>query len=224
MENRRIIEGIVKSFKIDGKDEDLKYYEDVFDVYDFVRQRKFLILGYKGTGKTYFLKIFYNLSGETLKQGILFSYPMSFCVLLQLCLFTFGAYFRISNMTKLILIGSTVSSVLNLGLDYLFVLGKFGFPKFGITMVGFTTVFSMFVNLLIYIILDSGFVFKDLQKFYFIISYLNFLFLVLCYIPRCSIIFFSFSALSHRLIKFSKLSITSFLLYLFLRYFFLLGL
>lgn len=56
MENRRIIEGIVKSFKIDGKDEDLKYYEDVFDVYDFVRQEKFLILGYKGTGKTYFLK------------------------------------------------------------------------------------------------------------------------------------------------------------------------
>ena len=102
-------------------------------------------------GKTYFLKIFYNLSGETLEQGILFSYPMSFCVLLQLCLFTFGAYFRISNMTKWILIGSTVSSVLNLGLDYLFVLGKFGFPKLGITMVGFSTVFSMFVNLLIYI-------------------------------------------------------------------------
>ena len=100
---------------------------------------------------TYFLKIFYNLSGETLEQGILFSYPMSFCVLLQLCLFTFGAYFRISNMTKWILIGSTVSSVLNLGLDYLFVLGKFGFPKLGITMVGFSTVFSMFVNLLIYI-------------------------------------------------------------------------
>lgn len=46
----------MKSFKIDGKDEDLKYYEDVFDVYDFVRQEKFLILGYKGTGKTYFLK------------------------------------------------------------------------------------------------------------------------------------------------------------------------
>lgn len=102
-------------------------------------------------GNTYFLKIFYNLSGETLEQGILFSYPMSFCVLLQLCLFTFGAYFRISNMTKWILIGSTVSSVLNLGLDYLFVLGKFGFPKLGITMVGFSTVFSMFVNLLIYI-------------------------------------------------------------------------
>ncbi|MFT4452387.1 MATE family efflux transporter [Parvimonas sp. G1425] len=121
-------------------------------------------------GKTYFLKIFYNLSGETLEQGILFSYPMSFCVLLQLCLFTFGAYFRISNMTKWILIGSTVSSVLNLGLDYLFVLGKFGFPKFGITMVGFTTVFSMFVNLFIYIfVLKNKLNLKfELLKSYFI--------------------------------------------------------
>ena len=121
-------------------------------------------------GKTYFLKIFYNLSGETLEQGILFSYPMSFCVLLQLCLFTFGAYFRISNMTKWILIGSTVSSVLNLGLDYLFVLGKFGFPKLGITMVGFTTVFSMFVNLLIYIfVLKNKLNLKfELLKSYFI--------------------------------------------------------
>lgn len=119
---------------------------------------------------TYFLKIFYNLSGETLEQGILFSYPMSFCVLLQLCLFTFGAYFRISNMTKWILIGSTVSSVLNLGLDYLFVLGKFGFPKLGITMVGFSTVFSMFVNLLIYIfVLKNKLNLKfELLKSYFI--------------------------------------------------------
>ena len=121
-------------------------------------------------GKTYFLKIFYNLSGETLEQGILFSYPMSFCVLLQLCLFTFGAYFRISNMTKWILIGSTISSVLNLGLDYLFVLGKFGFPKLGITMVGFSTVFSMFVNLLIYIfVLKNKLNLKfELLKSYFI--------------------------------------------------------
>jgi len=127
-------------------------------------------------GKTYFLKIFYNLSGETLKQGILFSYPMSFCVLLQLCLFTFGAYFRISNMTKWILIGSTISSVLNLGLDYLFVLGKFGFPKLGITMVGFTTVFSMFVNLLIYIfVLKNKLNLKfELLKSYFINGFNHF--------------------------------------------------
>ncbi len=110
-----------------------------------------LFLIFMLVGKTYFLKIFYNLTGETLQQGILFSYPMAFCVLLQLCLFTFGAYFRIFNMTKWILIASTISSVLNLGLDYLFVLGKFGFLKLGITMVGFSTVFSMFVNLLIYI-------------------------------------------------------------------------
>lgn len=52
----RISEDIVKDFKIDGKNEDLKYYEDVFNVNDFIKQEKFLILGYKGTGKTYFLK------------------------------------------------------------------------------------------------------------------------------------------------------------------------
>ena len=55
-ENQRIAEDIVKRFKIDGKEEDLKYYEDIFDVYDFIEQEKFLILGHKGTGKTYFLK------------------------------------------------------------------------------------------------------------------------------------------------------------------------
>jgi len=76
----------------------------------------------QGDEKGLNFEFFSSLSGETLKQGILFSYPMSFSVLLQLCLFTFGAYFRISNMTKWILIGSTISSVLNLGLDYLFVL------------------------------------------------------------------------------------------------------
>ncbi|BBM55947.1 ABC transporter ATP-binding protein (plasmid) [Leptotrichia wadei] len=52
----KISEDIVKDFKIDGKNEDLKYYEDVFNVNDFIKQEKFLILGYKGTGKTYFLK------------------------------------------------------------------------------------------------------------------------------------------------------------------------
>ena len=56
VENQRIAEDIVKRFKIDGKEEDLKYYEDIFDVYDFIEQEKFLILGHKGTGKTYFLK------------------------------------------------------------------------------------------------------------------------------------------------------------------------
>ena len=103
-----------------------------------------LFLIFMLVGKTYFLKIFYNLTGETLQQGILFSYPMAFCVLLQLCLFTFGAYFRIFNMTKWILIASTISSVLNLGLDYLFVLGKFGFLKLGITMaVSYTHLLDM---------------------------------------------------------------------------------
>ena len=52
----KIDENIIKDFKIEGKNEDLKYYTDIFNVNDFINQSKFLILGYKGTGKTYFLK------------------------------------------------------------------------------------------------------------------------------------------------------------------------
>jgi len=48
-------------------------------------------------------------------------------------------------MTKWILIGSTISSVLNLGLDYLFVLGKFGFPKLGIAGAAIATVLGTVV-------------------------------------------------------------------------------
>ena len=44
LENQRIPKDIVKNFKIDGKNEDLKYYTDIFDVNDFIQQKKFLIL------------------------------------------------------------------------------------------------------------------------------------------------------------------------------------
>jgi hypothetical protein len=60
----RISEDIVKGFKIDGKNEDLRYYTDIFDVNDFIQQKKFLILGYKGTGKTYFAKKIQHIKEE----------------------------------------------------------------------------------------------------------------------------------------------------------------
>lgn len=60
----KISEDIVKGFKIDGKNEDLRYYTDIFDVNDFIQQKKFLILGYKGTGKTYFAKKIQHIKEE----------------------------------------------------------------------------------------------------------------------------------------------------------------
>lgn len=95
----------------------------------------------------------YNLNGETLIQANLFSVPMSFYVLFQLFLFAFGTYFKIQNQTKYILWGSMASAILDVSLDVFFVSGFLGLPRLGTSMVGWSTIIAMFVNLLIYILL-----------------------------------------------------------------------
>lgn len=97
------------------------------------------------------LSRFYALEGESLEQGILFFTPMSLYVLLQLLLFVFSTYFKLHGQTKWILIGSTASSLINVGLDYLFALGSFGLPKLGIKMVGWSTILALAINLGSYI-------------------------------------------------------------------------
>lgn len=99
------------------------------------------------------LHSFYALEGDALEQGILFFTPMSLYVLLQLLLFAFATYFKLHGQTKWILIGSTTSSLLNVGIDYLFALGSFGLPKWGVVVVGWSTVLAMALNLLFYIYL-----------------------------------------------------------------------
>ncbi|MDO4766283.1 MAG: MATE family efflux transporter [Eubacteriales bacterium] len=45
-----------------------------------------------------------------------------------------------------------MASVLDVGLDYLFVYGAFGLPRLGTAMVGWSTVLALCVNLLLYVI------------------------------------------------------------------------
>ncbi|RRD92667.1 multidrug transporter MatE [Clostridiales bacterium COT073_COT-073] len=92
----------------------------------------------------------YGLSGETLDHAKLFALPMSLFVLLQLLLFAYGTYFRICNITKWVFWGTTVASLLDVGLDYLFVYGAFGFPKLGTAMVGWSTILALCINLMMY--------------------------------------------------------------------------
>lgn len=113
-------------------------------------------------GRYFLLQKLYNLSGETLTQAEIFSLPMSLYVLMQVILFSYGTYFRIRNLTKWIFWGSTVASILDVGLDYLFVLGPFGLPRLGVAMVGWSTIFSLFVNLMIYVIVLKK---KDMLAF-----------------------------------------------------------
>lgn len=103
-------------------------------------------------GRTWLFRSVYALSGQIYNQAIIYSNSMSMYVLIQLFLFAFGTYFKIHNNTKWILLGSTTSAIVNLVLDYIFVLGKFGMPKLGINAAGISTVLAMLINLMIYVI------------------------------------------------------------------------
>lgn len=95
--------------------------------------------------------ILYGLEGESLNQACIYSRSMSLYMLVQLLLFCYGANFKVRNNTKWILIGSTISSVINLVLDYFFVLGRFGLPQLGVAMAGWSNIIGLVVNVLIYV-------------------------------------------------------------------------
>lgn len=100
-------------------------------------------------GKTIF-SVLYNLDDNTLLQALKYLKYMKFYVLLQLILFAFTTSFKVLNKTKYILYVSIFSSVLDVGLDYVFVFGKFGLPKMGIEFVGFSTIATMIISIVIY--------------------------------------------------------------------------
>ncbi|WP_353096892.1 MATE family efflux transporter [Tissierella praeacuta] len=120
-------------------------------------------------GRTWLFRSVYALSGQIYNQAIIYSNSMSTYVLIQLFLFAFGTYFKIHNNTKWILFGSTTSAIVNLFLDYIFVLGKFGMPKLGVNAAGISTVVSMLINLTIYAIVlgeQLSIEFLNLRKYF----------------------------------------------------------
>ena len=98
----------------------------------------------------------YSLSGNELNIGLKYFAVVSPYILLQMLLFTYGNLFKILNKTNWLLIGSTVSALLNVLLDYIFVFGKFGFPTMGAEGAAMATIFSMAVNLIILVICSRG--------------------------------------------------------------------
>ena len=108
------------------------------------------------------LIILYNLDNKTLIQAIKYLQPMTFYVLLQLIIFAYTSTCKVLNKTKIILYISFLSSILDVSLDYIFVLGKFGMPKMGIIFVGYSTTLTMFLSILAY-----AYLLKDQLKFDF---------------------------------------------------------
>lgn len=96
------------------------------------------------------LMVLFDLDNKTLIQAMKYLQPMTFYVLLQLIIFAYTSTCKVLNKTKIILYISIFSSILDAILDYIFVMGKFGMPKIGVEFVGYSTIFTMFISILLY--------------------------------------------------------------------------
>lgn len=74
----------------------------------------------------------------------------------QMLIFSFNTYFKIIENTKYILYCGMITSLINLFLDYVLVLGKFGFPALQTTGAGIATCISLAINLILYIVITSS--------------------------------------------------------------------
>lgn len=102
------------------------------------------------------LKVFFGLNGEIFNESIKYLNIYGMSVGLTLILFVFSSLFKILRKTKWILYGSLVASISNLILDYIFIFGKLGFPKMGVTGAAIASVISLFINIIIYIFALKG--------------------------------------------------------------------
>ena len=98
-----------------------------------------------------FLSLVYGFEGQRLKVASQYLSLMSMVPLLQLILFTYSSLFKIIRCTKKILIGSVISIILNLILNYLLLFGSFGLPQLGVQGVAIATIISMVVNIFLYV-------------------------------------------------------------------------
>lgn len=96
------------------------------------------------------LMVLFDLDNKTLIQAMKYLQPMTFYVLLQLIIFAYTSTCKVLNKTKIILYISIFSSILDVTLDYIFVMEKFGMPKMGVEFVGYSTIFAMFISILLY--------------------------------------------------------------------------
>lgn len=93
----------------------------------------------------------WGYSGTMYDIGLSYIKIMSPYLLLQLLLFAFATKLKVLQKTKWIMIGSTISNIVDLCIDYVLIFGKFGFPQMGVNAVSISTIFSMCLNLGIYI-------------------------------------------------------------------------
>lgn len=89
----------------------------------------------------------YGLTGEALSTAVVYSYITCPYMLFQLVIFSCSSYFKIMKNTGRLMLFSTGPAVLNVLLDYIFIFGKFGFPRLGAVGAAMATIISVFAGM-----------------------------------------------------------------------------
>lgn len=101
-------------------------------------------------GKYFFMK-FYGLSGNTLNYACDYMYIGAIGLGINLLLFIFSAYFKNIRKTRMFVYSASISTLINVSVDYTLVFGKFGFPKLGVKGAAIGTILGLASSLLIYV-------------------------------------------------------------------------
>jgi multidrug resistance protein, MATE family len=109
-----------------------------------------------------FLSYFYDLKGEVLKSAVEYGNIASAGLGINALIFTYSAFFKNINKTKINLIAIIISGPINILIDYVLIFGKFGFPKLGPKGAAIGTVVGLLAYLLVFII---GFSKYKIHKF-----------------------------------------------------------
>lgn len=100
----------------------------------------------------YILQHFFHMESRVLESGYIYLSVAGLGLGLNMIIFVFSSYFRTVEKTKIILISTIISSIINITIDYILVFGKLGFPKLGVLGAAIGTVVGLTINVIIYVV------------------------------------------------------------------------
>lgn len=94
----------------------------------------------------------FHMSGDLLKHAYAYLCIAGIGLGLNMVLFIYSSFFKSLERTKIILLATVTSSLINLAIDYTLVFGKFGFPEMGVIGAAIGTVVGLLINVIIYVL------------------------------------------------------------------------
>jgi MATE family multidrug resistance protein len=97
-----------------------------------------------------------NLPPEQLRFQIVYFNIVIYGAIVGILRNSFSCYFSGIGRTKIVMVATVVAMIVNVGLDYLLIFGKLGFPALGIRGAAIATVSGSFFGLLVLILAYAG--------------------------------------------------------------------